>query len=266
MAEWQHATGVFPAGVTVERFGSGRPLILIAGNGGGTSFWAGLSSNLKGFELFAFDYREAPARDQDGDLFETAARKAADLPAILGALGLKSAIILGHSTGAQAAIRFAAAHPERVEHLVVSGGYGAPHPFITSSMGLRKAILQELGPESFMLDSLYRAIPPAQLFAQMEDQGAEGLLSFRQAPDVEIESARIDQIIEGDVSDMLGQIAVPTTIVHARNDSVFPYALGEALAKGIKGATLVALDEGSHLAPMLAPQVYAAALEEAIAP
>lgn len=266
MAEWSGVQADFPEGVTVERCGFGRPLILIAGNGGGTVFWRGLADNLVGFAFIAFDYRDAPLRAPDGSLFETAQRKAEDLPHILDALGLESAVILGHSTGAQAAIRFAAAHPQRTDHLIISGGYGAPHPFITQSMGLRKAILQELGPESFMLDSLYRAIPPAQLFAQMEEQGAEGLLSFRKAPDVEIESARIDQIIEGDVSALLTGIAVPTSVVHARNDSVFPFALGEALADAITGAELLAIGEGSHLAPMLAPTSYAHAIYKAVSP
>ncbi|MEM7569637.1 MAG: alpha/beta hydrolase [Pseudomonadota bacterium] len=264
MAEWHEITDALPQGVTALRTGAGRPLVFIAGNGGGTAFWDGLAKVLSGFELIAFDYRDAPMRDGDGNLFETAVRKAADLPGILDAIGIHKALILGHSTGAQAAIRFAAANPERVEHLIVSGGYAAPHPFISASMGLRKSILQEMGPESFMLDSLYRSIPPAKLFAQMEEQGAVVLLSFREPPDVEIESARIDQIIEGDVSALLSALTVPTTVVHARDDSVFPFALGEALAEAISGAALVPLDEGSHLAPMLAPAVYAQALETAL--
>ncbi|MGD1956553.1 MAG: alpha/beta fold hydrolase [Sphingomonadales bacterium] len=264
MAKWTDVNADLPEGVTVQRSGAGEPIVLIAGNGGGISFWEGRAASLDDYELIGFDYRGAPLRADDGHLFETARRKAQDLTGILDSLGLEKAIILGHSTGAQAAIRFAAAHPERIKHLIISGGYAAPHPFITESMGLRKSILQDLGPDAFMLDSLFRAIPPAHLFTQMEEQGADGILSFRQAPDVEIESARIDQIIEGDVSAFLADLSVPTSVLHARNDSVFPFALGEALAEAIEGANLIAIEEGSHLAPILAPQSYAAAARQAL--
>lgn len=260
--EWTRVGNpALPQGLYVETYGEGTPIVFIAGNGGGTSFWYGLAPLIaKGFKLIAMDYRDAPMRDDTGGLFETAVRKANDVPKLLDALGIAKAIVLGHSTGAQAAARLAAANPERLLQLVFSGGYAAPHPFIEESMSLRKAILEQVGPDGFMLDSLFRAVPPAHLFKQLADEGADKILSFRKSPDIEIEGARIDQIRTGDVSALLPTISLPTAVLHARDDSVFPYPLGEAVAAAIPGASLSAVESGGHLGPMLAPNIYAQTL------
>lgn len=250
-----------PEGLYAETCGRGPHIVFIAGNGGGTAFWYPLAPLLADqFTLVALDYRDAPKRAANGALFETAERKAQDVPQLLSALGLSSAIVLGHSTGAQAAVRLAAQSPECVSHLIFSGGYGAPHPFIEEGMRLRQSILETMGGEAFLLDSLFRAVPPAHLFAQLEADGTEKILAFRELPDIPIESARIDAIRTGDVSDLLGQIRVPTSVLHARDDSVFPYPLGEAVSEAIPGAQLTAVESGGHLAPMLAPAVYGPAL------
>lgn len=248
---------ILPEGMYAETCGSGPTVVLIAGNGGATAFWYPVAKLLADHvTLVAIDYRDAPMRDEQGGLFETAVRKASDVPALLDALGLGSAIILGHSTGAQAAARAAAANPDRVSHLIFSGGYAASHPFMDESFKLRKAILQKVGPEAFMLDGLYRAVPPEKLFKQLETEGPEKMLAFRSLPDVEIESARIDQICDGDIEALLSEITVPATVLHAEDDAVFPYPLGQSVASAIKGAALIPVPSGGHLAPMLAPDVY----------
>jgi len=47
----------------------------------------------------------------------------------------------------------------------------------------------------------------------------------------------------------LGEIRVPTTVVHGTADPVFPIGNGEALARDIPGARFVALPGGGHELP-----------------
>jgi len=47
----------------------------------------------------------------------------------------------------------------------------------------------------------------------------------------------------------LGEIRVPTTVVHGTADPVFPIGTGEALARDIPGARLVTLPGGGHELP-----------------
>jgi pimeloyl-ACP methyl ester carboxylesterase len=50
-----------------------------------------------------------------------------------------------------------------------------------------------------------------------------------------------------DVSGLLGQVSVPTLVMHARDDARVPFDQGRRLAAGIPGARFVALASRNHL-------------------
>ena len=250
-----------PQGVVVASCGTGPALLLVAGNGGRIAFWNNLAAKLKTrFRLVAIDYSAAPDRDMSGALFETIDRKVDELPLVLDALGLDAPLLLGHSTGAIVVGRFAARQGNRVARLVISGGWPGPHPYLETAFGLRRRIMREIGPEAFLADGLFRSFPPAQLAATLEMTSLETMLSYRGAGDVEIESARIDQILDADLRDAVPAIECHTLVVHAEDDAVFPVTFGQALADEIAGAQFRALPTGAHLAPMAAAADYAAAI------
>jgi 3-oxoadipate enol-lactonase len=86
-----------------------------------------------------------------------------DVAAVLDTLGIRSAVIVGHSAGADVAIRFAAALPGRVRALVLYGG-GEPDGFPVPpppgpSMDLFKSIARQYG-----LDSLWKVVLAIPMF------------------------------------------------------------------------------------------------------
>ena len=50
-----------------------------------------------------------------------------------------------------------------------------------------------------------------------------------------------------DVTAVLGEVSVPTLVLHARNDAAVPFNEGKALAAGIQGARFVDLDSANHI-------------------
>jgi pimeloyl-ACP methyl ester carboxylesterase len=50
-----------------------------------------------------------------------------------------------------------------------------------------------------------------------------------------------------DVSAILGEVSVPTLVLHARNDAAVPFEEGKALAAGIPGARFVDLNSANHI-------------------
>jgi pimeloyl-ACP methyl ester carboxylesterase len=50
-----------------------------------------------------------------------------------------------------------------------------------------------------------------------------------------------------DVSKLLGEVNVPTLVLHARGDAAVPYEQGKALAAGIPGARFVDLNSANHI-------------------
>jgi pimeloyl-ACP methyl ester carboxylesterase len=78
-------------------------------------------------DLRGFGWSEAPGYGYDGETF------AADQVALLDALGIERAFVVGHDWGGWTAILLGLVHPDRVERIVV---LNAPHPWpqITPSL------------------------------------------------------------------------------------------------------------------------------------
>jgi pimeloyl-ACP methyl ester carboxylesterase len=57
----------------------------------------------------------------------------------------------------------------------------------------------------------------------------------------------ITAVHEVDVRRLLTEVAVPTLVMHVRDDLVFPMKMGREMAAGIPGARFVALEGRNHL-------------------
>ena len=78
-------------------------------------------------DLRGFGWSDAPGHGYDGETF------AADQVALLDALGIESAHVLGHDWGGWTAMLLAVLHPDRVVRAI---NCNAPHPFIRPTPGL----------------------------------------------------------------------------------------------------------------------------------
>jgi len=71
----------------------------------------------------------------------------------------------------------------------------------------------------------------------------------------------IDALLGRDsVVDRLGEIRVPTLVIHGDADAAIPIAMGEQLADGIPGAELVRVPDVGHSTPLESPDVVNEAL------
>jgi len=102
--------------------GQGAPFILLHGNGeDGTYFEQQLAFFQDSYRVIAVDTRGHGGSSRGTAPF-TLGQFANDLEAFMDALDIDVANILGFSDGANIAILFALAHPNRVEKLVLNGG------------------------------------------------------------------------------------------------------------------------------------------------
>ena len=104
----------------------GPPILLLHGWPQHWYMWrrviAGLRSDrrLLAPDLRGFGWSEAPGRGYDGETF------AADQVALLDALGIDRAFVVGHDWGGWTAMLLGILHPERVERIIACN---APHPW-----------------------------------------------------------------------------------------------------------------------------------------
>ena len=105
----------------------GPPVVLVHGLASNSRIWDDVAARLaERHHVVALDQRghglsDRPASNTGGFTFE---RVVADLAAVMDALGLARPTLAGHSWGGNVVLAFAAAHPARVQGLVlVDGGF-----------------------------------------------------------------------------------------------------------------------------------------------
>jgi 3-oxoadipate enol-lactonase len=198
-----------------EVHGTGDPVVLIGGLGNDISEWEWLIQwCARTHKVLAFDNRGAGRTDKP-DAPYSIEMMAGDTDALMDALAISNATVLGVSMGGRIALELTLAHPERVARLILVSTSAAASP----DTGLtRMEMLSVLG------SLLFRGKYPQPRHAQSRQRQASRAY---------------------DCADHLHQIQVPTTIMHGRNDKIFPLRRAEELRRGIANSRLVTF-RGGH--------------------
>ena len=185
----------------------------------------------------------APAPDGDYSY----AALAGDLEAVMAALAIERALIVGASMGAHTAIHFALAHPERVEGLAVITPAYDPERFPSDLErwdALARA-LREGGVEAFITAYDLDGVPAA--WRETVERVIRQRLSAHEHPQAvadALEAVPRSRPFEG--WQALAALEVPTLVVGSRDeaDPGHPLALARAYAEAITGARFVVEDPG----------------------
>ena len=176
---------------------------------------------------------------------------AADLELVIEAARPDAPVtLLGISQGAGTCIRYAIAHPERVDRMILYGGFarGWKRRGMSESQAVYQAMVDLMrlawGKDNPAFRQVFtsRFIPggsPEQLqwFNELCLKTTPGDVAAR------IQEARGDVDVTAD----LGHVSTPTLVLHARDDQVIPVEEGRRLASGIPGAEFVELDSRNHI-------------------
>ncbi|MEQ1788630.1 MAG: adenylate/guanylate cyclase domain-containing protein [Acidimicrobiales bacterium] len=187
-----------------------------------------------------------------------------DLRAVMDAVGLDRAHLLGVSEGGPMSILFAATYPERVESLTLVGTFarftrGDDHPWmptLAEHESTTRLIVEHWGSGRVLGAFLPRE--------ERTPETIEGLADY------EVQSASpraVEQLMEMnatiDVRAALPTINVPTLVVANKDDQQVPVQCGRYLAEHIPGAQLLEL-EGTHLTMQPGRRPWMDAFEELV--
>ncbi|WP_410586301.1 alpha/beta fold hydrolase [Amycolatopsis sp. lyj-23] len=192
------------------------------------------------FTLVRYD-RPGVGLSDAGPLVTSLAGEVAVLSAVVDAVGEKVSLF-GGSSGGCAAMAYAAAHPDRVERLVLYGSYARGAGIATAEArdALLAVVERHWGVGSRVLADLFL---PTATPAERDE-----FVRFQRASLTAEEAARsLAAVYAFDVRDQLGAIEVPTLVLHRREDRAIPFALGRDVAARIPGAGFVPLDGTDHL-------------------
>ena len=238
-----------PSGVRVAYATVGRgPALVVPAAWIGHQELAGRDPSIRAFYAPIVTSRTVVTYDKPGcglsDPWPAAQTLDSDLE-VLGAvtdqLELDRIDLLGVSMGAPAALAYAVRHPERVGRLILYGGFANGHEIASAEV---RAAMIELVRAHWGLGSDVLA----DIF--LPDGSAETKADFarlqRGSTTAEVACELLAQCYDIRVDDLVGQVAVPTLVLHRRDDRAIPYRLGRDLAARIPGARLVSLAGRSH--------------------
>ena len=203
----------------------------------------------RGHMLVRYDARGCGLSDHDApDMsFESWVR---DLEAVVDAERLERFSMLGISQGCAVAIAYAARHPDRVDKLVLYGGYAVGRRLRTMSAQeeLERTVLQNLirigwGRDNPAFRQVFGTLflpegTPAQhqWFSDLANtMPIENALRVRETTDVI------------DVRREAAEVRSSTLVLHARGDAMIPFEIGRQLAALIPGARFVPLHSRNHV-------------------
>lgn len=246
-----------------EEAGSGDPLVLIMGLGGDLQGWALTAPALaKHFRVITYDNRGA-GRSGAPDRPYTIAGMADDLAALLDALDIQKANILGFSMGGYIAQEFALKYSGRVDRLILLStapgvdGYG--RAVLGSWIDVQRSNLSR--------EQLVRSRAPYLYTAALLDDEERYERSVQNSvsnPYPQQDHAFIRQaqaILAFDASARLGNIKADTCILTGKDDILVPPRNSEKLNKLIADSKLQVL-EGAHLGCIEYPNEYNATILE----
>lgn len=249
-----------------ESFGSGEPLLLVAGLGGRGQFWVNQVEPLsQHFEVILHDHRGV-GRSSPAPVVSAAEGMAKDLIRLMDAMKIERAHLVGHSTGGAIGQHIALKHPDRLISLVLSASWAGPTPLFVDMFKARRDVLVNCGVRQYMMLGTLLATPSWYLADRFT--GADEFLEGRIAdfPGLDVELARLNAVMTHDLRYRVGEISVPTHVICARDDQLTPPVMSEELAERIPGAKLSMLDRGGHFCPVTNTAAYNELLLAALRP
>ncbi|MSQ35812.1 MAG: 2-succinyl-6-hydroxy-2,4-cyclohexadiene-1-carboxylate synthase [Dehalococcoidia bacterium] len=256
-----------PSGIALhaEVTGQGPPLVLLHGFTGSGAGWAPLVAELGGaWTTIAVDIVGHGASDAPDELDHyRMPRAAADLVALLRALGHERATWLGYSLGARVALHVAALHPEATAALIVEGGNPGIRDAaeraarVAADEALAARIEREGVPafidfwEAVPLFATQRELPPATWDAQRAAR-------LRNSPRGLAHSLRgMGAGAHAPLWERLGALPLPALVLAGERDERYA-AIGRELAEALPDATLHLIPGAGHNAHLERPAGFAA--------
>lgn len=221
-----------------HEMGSGEPLIMHHGgesHKGQYSSFAPLLAD--GIRSISYDQRDMVDSFLVNEPYAIA-DVADDCIALMDALGIEKAHIMGISFGGAVTLNIGIRHPDRVQTLMVGA---APVNFMTSSPYAVEVFSRPIEERAELM--------VAAILSEAGQRDRDLLEQVRKAVSgryTKPGSHRMGAFSSHDVSDLLDHIHQPTLLFYGDDDPLVPVAAGEALAAGIADSELVVLPGARH--------------------
>lgn len=251
-AAWAvHEVAVDGEVLHVETAGSGDAVVFCHGLGGTHAVWYQQVARLAGrYRTVTWDARGF-GRSTNRAGAGTVVTAARDLAAVLDAVGVERAHVVGQSMGGWTALGFALTHPARVRSLVLTN----------SLAGLASAAWAEAAAQAPPPPAPVVGVHPALGRHLMATDPAKAFL-YQQLGSAAAPPAEARQsLFTTTFDDRVAALACPVLAVASTDDRIFPQAMIEAAVARIPGAQLAVVEDAGHSTFFEQPDRWHAAVE-----
>ncbi|MDE0779715.1 MAG: alpha/beta hydrolase [Alphaproteobacteria bacterium] len=248
----------------VEEAGSGTPVIFAHEFGGDIRSWEPQIRHFaRNYRTIAFNARGYPPSDVPEDLSKYGQQRATDdILAVLDALGIEKAHIIGLSMGGFAALHFGFHYPDRALSLTLAGaGYGAHsdvrEQFARESAEVASRIMSDTMAE---FSKIYAIGPTRVQFANKDPRGWTEFASHM-ADHSTLGSANTMRAVQGGRPSLyefpakMQALRVPTLIMNGDEDDPC-LDVGLFMKRNIPSSALVLLPRSGHLINQEEPALF----------
>lgn len=249
------ATEVAPVSYVESGNPQGIPVILIHAFPMNKSMWAPQVAALKQTaRVITFDIRGLGQSPLDAPY--TLEFVVDDLMALLDQLKIEKAVVCGLSMGGFVALRAVERNPERFKGLVLANTKSEADSD-ASKLGRYKALktMREQGLVAYVDGFLKQAIAPITQTNKPQVLAQAQSVAHANRP-AGVAAAVLALTSRTDTTQSLGQIQIPTLILHGELDAVIPVAAARSLHEKIKGSRLFLIPQAGHLSNLEDPETF----------
>lgn len=248
-----------------------RPIVLLHGTSASLHTWDGWVDGLKAqHRVIRFDLPGFALTGPTADHDYSVGAYVRFVIAMLDSLSVPRVVLAGNSLGGFIAWSTAAAHPDRVDHLILVDSSGYPPKPQSVPIGFR--IAQTPGLNRLMRSALPRSLvessvknvygDPEKVTPEIIDRYRDMLLREGNRRAIVY---RLQQGYTGDPA-LIRSIKQPTLIVWGGRDRLVPLEHGQRFARDIAGSKLVVFDDLGHVPQEEDPVRSVAAVREFLGP
>lgn len=248
-----------------EQQGQGEDLVIINGLSADHASWQLVLPFLKAhYRVTVFDNRGAGQTDAPDEMYSIE-QMADDTAALMDALSIEKAHIIGHSMGGMIAEQLAIHHPEKVNKLMIVCSMASPYPRGARWLELlEKQRRAGVSPELIVETAVLLCCSNQFVSKQGNIDVAIATALANPHPQTAIGNARqLQPCVNYDGLSSLHQIPHQTLVIGGEEDILTPVFCAEAIADAIQNATLKIIP-GAHMPNVEQPEALAKLLVDFI--
>ena len=248
-----------------EKYGSGKPIVLVHGFAGSTYTWRNVIPLLaQNYTVYAFDLPGFGLSDKSPEANYDMRSQAAAVIDFINALNLPNVYLIGHSMGGVITGFATILAPRKIEKAVIidAGFYhgGSPKFFRKLFYPFDVIMARSFYTKSTRLRSLASSYFNKAIIT---DDLVEHYLQPTRTPHAADALAKMMRTASGEIYEGISpNITVPTLLIWASQDNHMPLTDADRLHKEIKNSQLVIIDQSGHMVQEEQPQKVVEAIRQ----